>query len=182
MRNKRSGFDSRYRCYDFRDCLSPHPSRDMAEISLKRRRSSKQPTNQTACLYIASALIRVLGLIHLVWNNENCHILANILQIWMIPHIHTLFELISIPYENQHQALNIKKINRGQIAFREYWITLLKPMTVIFSYKLRNVTYKTNAYCSQRSGIGPLGLLLNIFLSHLFFWFSPLLKLFVTWK
>ena len=27
----------------------------------------------------------------------------------MIPHIHTLFEFISIPYENQHQTLNIKK-------------------------------------------------------------------------
>ena len=32
-----------------------------AEISLKRRKSSKQPTNQPATLYIASALIRVLG-------------------------------------------------------------------------------------------------------------------------
>ena len=51
-------------------------------------------------------------------------------------------------------------------------------MTVIFSYKLRNVTYKTNAYCSQRSGIGPLGLLLNIFLSHLFFFIFPLFKTF----
>ena len=45
----------------------------------------------------------------------------------MIPHIHTLFEFISIPYENQHQTLNIKKIDRGQIRFREYWITLLQP-------------------------------------------------------
>ena len=32
----------------------------------------------------------------------------------MIPHIHTLFEFISIPYENQHQTLNIKKFDRGQ--------------------------------------------------------------------
>ena len=45
----------------------------------------------------------------------------------MIPHIHTLFEFISIPYENQHQTLNIKKIDRGQIKFREYSITLLQP-------------------------------------------------------
>ena len=45
----------------------------------------------------------------------------------MIPHIQTLFEFISIPYENQHQTLNIKKIDRGQIRFREYWITLLQP-------------------------------------------------------
>ena len=46
----------------------------------------------------------------------------------MIPHIHTLFEFISIPYENQHQTLNIKKIDRGQIKFREYSITLLQPL------------------------------------------------------
>ena len=45
----------------------------------------------------------------------------------MIPHIHTLFEFISIPYENQHQTLNIKKIDRGQIRLREYSITLLQP-------------------------------------------------------
>ena len=46
----------------------------------------------------------------------------------MISHIHTLFEVISIPYENQHQTLNIKKIDRGQIRFRDYWITLLQPV------------------------------------------------------
>ena len=45
----------------------------------------------------------------------------------MIPHIHTLFEFISILYENQHQTLNMKKIDRGQIGFREYSITLLQP-------------------------------------------------------
>ena len=56
-----------------------------------------------------------------------CHILANVLHIWMIPHIHTLFEFISIPYEYQHQILYIKKIDRGQIKFREYSITLLQP-------------------------------------------------------
>ena len=45
----------------------------------------------------------------------------------MIPHIHTLFEFISTPYENRHQTLNMKKIDRGQIRFREYSITLLQP-------------------------------------------------------
>ena len=45
----------------------------------------------------------------------------------MIPHIYTLFEFISIPYENQHQTLNIKKIDRAKIKFREYSITLLQP-------------------------------------------------------
>ena len=64
---------------------------------------------------------------HIYNKNENCHNLANILQIWMIPHIHTLFEFISIPYENQHQTLYIKKIDRGQIRLREYSITLPQP-------------------------------------------------------
>ena len=45
----------------------------------------------------------------------------------MIPHIHTLFEFTSIPYENQHQTLKIKKIDRGQIKLREYSIRLLQP-------------------------------------------------------
>ena len=40
------GFDSRSRYYGFRDWLSPAPSRDMAGRSQKRRKSSKQPTNQ----------------------------------------------------------------------------------------------------------------------------------------
>ena len=35
----------------------------------------------------------------------------------MIPHIHTLFEFISIPYENQHQALNIKKLTGAKSGF-----------------------------------------------------------------
>ena len=42
------GFDSRCRRYDFRDWLShvsKVPSRDMTEISLKRCKSPKQPTN-----------------------------------------------------------------------------------------------------------------------------------------
>ena len=46
----------------------------------------------------------------------------------MIPNILTLFEFISIPYENQHQTLNTKKIDRGQIKCREYSITLLQPL------------------------------------------------------
>ena len=50
----------------------------------------------------------------------------------MIPHIHTLFEFISISYENQHQTLNIKKIDRGQIKFREYSITLLQPWELTY--------------------------------------------------
>ena len=41
-----SGFDSRSRRFDFRDWLSTASGRDMYEISLKRRKSSKQPTNQ----------------------------------------------------------------------------------------------------------------------------------------
>ena len=46
----------------------------------------------------------------------------------MIPHIHILLEFIlSIPYENKHQTLNIKKTVRGQIKLREYSITLLQP-------------------------------------------------------
>ena len=44
-------------------------------------------------------------------------------SIWMIPHIITLFEFISVPYENQHQTLNIKKFDRGQIRLREYLFT-----------------------------------------------------------
>ena len=35
----------------------------------------------------------------------------------MIPHIHTLYEFISIQYENQHQTLNIKKIDRAKLGF-----------------------------------------------------------------
>ena len=54
-----------------------------------------------------------------------------------------------IQYENQHQALNIKKINRGQIKFREFWNALLQPMTVILSYKLRNVTYNRIVNCNH---------------------------------
>ena len=44
-RSKRPWFDSRSRRYDFRDWLSPASSRDTTEIPLKRRKSSKQPTN-----------------------------------------------------------------------------------------------------------------------------------------
>ena len=35
----------------------------------------------------------------------------------------TLFEFISVPYENQHQTLNIKKFDQGQIRLREYLFT-----------------------------------------------------------
>ena len=35
----------------------------------------------------------------------------------MIPHIHTLFEFISTPYENQHQTLNMKKIDGAKSGF-----------------------------------------------------------------
>ena len=43
------GFDSRSRRYDFRDWLSPAPSRDIAERLLKRHKSSKQPTIFSWC-------------------------------------------------------------------------------------------------------------------------------------
>ena len=55
----------------------------------------------------------------------------------MIPHIHTLFEFISIPYENQHQTLNIKKIDRGQIKFRECSIKLLQPYFIPGHFQLK---------------------------------------------
>ena len=58
----------------------------------------------------------------------------------MIPHIHTLFEFISIPYENQHQTLNIKKIDRGQIRFRDYRITLLQPLYGVTSMRFTCVS------------------------------------------
>ena len=48
-------------------------------------------------------------------------IYTNILQIWMIPHILTLFEFsyifISIPYENQDQTLNINKLTGAKLGF-----------------------------------------------------------------
>ena len=50
------GFDSRSRRYDFRDLLSPASSRDMAEKSLKRRKSSKQPTNISVATLIVGSL------------------------------------------------------------------------------------------------------------------------------
>ena len=37
----------------------------------------------------------------------------------MIPHIHTLFEFISIPYENQHQLLNTRIEPVGTKPYRE---------------------------------------------------------------
>ena len=56
----------------------------------------------------------------------------------MIPHIHTLFEFISIPYENQHQTLNIKKIDRGQIKFRENSIMLLSKIQLCYCNHIWN--------------------------------------------
>ena len=41
-----------------------------------------------------------------------------------------VIEFISMPYENQHQTCHIKKIDWGQIRFREYWIMLLQPKYV----------------------------------------------------
>ena len=42
------GFNYWSRCYNFRDWLSPASSCDMAEISLKRPKSSKLPTKLTS--------------------------------------------------------------------------------------------------------------------------------------
>ena len=70
----------------------------------------------------------------------------------MIPHIYILFEFISIPYENQHQTLNIKKIDRGQIKFREYSITLLQPSQARCQCSRHN----------QKNVIGP-----NLFVSFM---------------
>ena len=74
----------------------------------------------------------------------------------MIPHIHTLFEFISIPYENQHQTLNIKKIDRGQIKFREYSITLLQPYAVSPTKPDQNMT---NLRCTaDHDAVPPLNI------------------------
>ena len=67
----------------------------------------------------------------------------------MIPHIHTLFEFISTPYENQHQTLNMKKIDRSQIRFREYSITLLQP---IANFHDRTYCLEKRLLYSQLSG------------------------------
>ena len=55
------------------------------------------------------------------------YFLANILQISMIPHNLTLFQYMCALYQNQHQTLPIKKIDRGQIGLREYHSTLSEP-------------------------------------------------------
>ena len=47
----------------------------------------------------------------------------------MIPHINTLFEFISTPYENQHQTLHIKN-DRGQYATETIEIYLIKLETL----------------------------------------------------
>ena len=51
-------------------------------------------------------------------------IYTNILQIWMIPHIITLFEFISVPYENQHQTLNIKKFDHAKLGFASIYLRI----------------------------------------------------------
>ena len=47
-----------------------------------------------------------------------------ILQIWMIPHNITLFEFISVPYENQHQTLNIKKLTGAKLGFASIYLRI----------------------------------------------------------
>ena len=74
----------------------------------------------------------------------------------MIPHIHTLFEFISAPYENQRQTLNIKN-DRGQIRFREYSIKLLQVCNLLnSSYILACIlnlvhmlNYKSRSACGE---------------------------------
>ena len=51
-------------------------------------------------------------------------IYTNILQIWMIPHNITLFEFISVPYENQHQTLNIKKLTGAKLGFASIYLRI----------------------------------------------------------
>ena len=75
----------------------------------------------------------------------------------MIPHIHTLFEFISTPYnENQHQTLNMKKIDRGQIRFREYSITLLQLLyaTATTFYNDRHLTLRATLFMKSRESAG----------------------------
>ena len=51
-------------------------------------------------------------------------IYTNILQIWMIPHIITFFELISVQFENQHQTLNIKKMTGAKLGFASIYLRI----------------------------------------------------------
>ena len=36
----------------------------------------------------------------------------------------TLFEFISVPYENQHQTLNIKKLTRAKLGFASIYLRI----------------------------------------------------------
>ena len=47
----------------------------------------------------------------------------------MIPHIHTLFEFISTPYENQHQTLNMKISGFESIQLRYCNLMSTQPPT-----------------------------------------------------
>ena len=63
----------------------------------------------------------------------------------MIPHIHTLFEFISIPYENQHQTLNIKKIDQAKSSFESiqlHYCNIIVSTIQITVQFLSNFTYK----------------------------------------
>ena len=42
----------------------------------------------------------------------------------MIPHNITLFEFISVPYENQHQTLNIKKLTGAKLGFENIYLRI----------------------------------------------------------
>ena len=42
----------------------------------------------------------------------------------MIPHNITLFEFISVPYENQHQTLNIKKLTGAKLGFASIYLRI----------------------------------------------------------
>ena len=52
------------------------------------------------------------------------YLYTHILQIWMIPHIITLFEFISVSYENQHQTLNMKKFDRVKLGFASIYLRI----------------------------------------------------------
>ena len=42
----------------------------------------------------------------------------------MIPHNITLFEFISVSYENQHQTLNIKKLTGAKLGFASIYLRI----------------------------------------------------------
>ena len=84
------------------------------------------------------------------------YFLANILQISMIPHNLTLFQYMCALYQNQHQTLPIKKIDRGQIGLREYHSTLSEPkvlarLTLKFFFFVNGFlkVFRTRRYMTQ---------------------------------